>query len=405
MAELPAAGQTATETKWVTAWGTSQNGLGMTAISNATVRMIARVRLSGDAVRLRFDNSYGTSPVVIGKTLVGHRARGAMLAAGSNRPVTFNGSPGATLPAGGSIVSDPVPMRVIAGEDLAVSMYVPGVDIRPSQHGGALVTSYLSDNGAGDVAADEILPTPGLTTPARPSPFTNTTTSLFWLKAIDVRAPAEAGAIVALGDSITDGTCSTIDAHDRWVDGLAERLDLGGARLAVVNEGIGGNTLMREHLQPPPTSIPSIERLERDVLSHSGVTHVILFQGTNDIRREATAAQVIGAIQEIVTRVKSRRMKVVLATILPRHNAPPAGDNTGWSPAKSKIRSEVNGWIRTRAAVDGVLDFDRAMADPSNPDLNYPSFHCDGIHPNSRGYYQLAKSIPLGIFLGKPMTN
>jgi lysophospholipase L1-like esterase len=225
------------------------------------------------------------------------------------------------------------------------------------------------------------------------------------LKAIDVRAPADAGAIVALGDSITDGTCSTIDAHDRWVDGLAERLDLAGARVAVVNEGIGGNTLMREHLQPPPNSIPSLERLDRDVLSHSGVTHVILFQGTNDIRREATAAQVIGAIQEVIERVKSRGIKVVLATILPRHNAPPSGDNTGWSPAKSKIRSDVNGWIRSRAAVDGVLDFDRVMADPSNPDLNYPSFHCDGIHPNSRGYYELAKSIPLAIFLSKPNTN
>ena len=171
-------------------------------------------------------------------------------------------------------------------------MYIPDADVRPSQHGGAQVTSYVAANGAGDVSAEEAA-----------TPFTGTTTSMWWLKAIDVSTSSSTGAIVAFGDSITDGTCTTVDAHDRWEDLLAVRLALDAASLgrrdahkAVINEGIGGNTVTGEKLQPPPDSPPGVDRLDRDVLSHSGVTHVILFMGTNDIRREAPAAQVIAGM-------------------------------------------------------------------------------------------------------------
>jgi lysophospholipase L1-like esterase len=340
------------------------------------------------------DNTHGTSALRIGKAYVGLRARGATLSQGSNRPVLFGSAESVSVPPGGTRRSDPVALRVIAQQDLAVSLFIPDADVRPSQHSGALVTSYLASPGAGDRSSSE-----------SSEPFTGTTTAMPWLKAIDVLSPSASGVIVAFGDSITDGTCTTLDAHDRWEDWLAIRLALedervGGrdAHKAVVNEGIGGNTVTREALQPPPDSTPGTERLERDVLSHEGVSDVILFMGTNDIRRGASAAQVIAGMSQIVQRVKARRLNIVGATIIPRHNTPASGTNTGWTDAKTAIRREVNDWIRTRAPFDGVLDFDRVVRDPSNGDMIFGPFNCDGIHPTPRGYYEMGKSVPFALF-------
>jgi len=389
---LGAAAQQRTSDRWITAWGSSQNGLGMTAVTNATVRMIARVTIGGDAVRIRLDNTYGTTPLTIGSAYVGQCVQGAALAAGSNRQVRFNQSRTVTIPAGGSVQSDPVAMKVLAQTDLAVSLYIPDANVRPSQHSGAQVTSYITAAGSADLAADEA-----------PTSFTATTTSMFWLKAIDVSSATSSGAIVAFGDSITDGTCSTVDGHDRWEDWLAVRLALGdsggGMHRAVVNEGIGGNTLTRAHLQPSPDSAPGLERLDRDVLSHHGVTHVILFMGTNDIRREAPAAQVIDGTQEIVKRVRARGMKIIGVTIIPRHNRLPAENNTGWDAAKTKIRNDVNRWMRTSKPFDALIDFDAAVHDAQHTDLLYEPFNCgDGIHPSPRGYFEMGRVVPIDLF-------
>jgi lysophospholipase L1-like esterase len=381
--------------RWITAWGTSQQALGATGLSNATVRMIARVTIAGEAVRIRLDNAYGASPLSVGKAYVGLRIQGAVLATNSNRQVFFDKSAQVTVPAGGSVTSDPVPLRVMAQQDLAVSLHIPGADVRPSQHTAAQVTSYLTANGAGDTTADETA-----------VPFTATTTSTFLVKSVDVLSSMSPGAIVAFGDSITDGTCSTVDAHDRWEDVLAMRLAFDAssrgsadAHKAVVNEGIGGNTITREHLQPPPDSTPGLERLERDVLSHHGVTHVVLFMGTNDARREAPAAHIIAGTEDIVRRVKKAGLKIVGATMIPRHNRPPAENNTGWSAAKTRVRNEVNQWIRTKAPFDAVIDFDKMVKDPGNADLINPPFNCgDGIHPSPRGYYEMGRSVALNVF-------
>jgi lysophospholipase L1-like esterase len=169
----------------------------------------------------------------------------------------------------------------------------------------------------------------------------------------------------------------------------------------VLNEGIGGNTITREHLEPPPDSPPGIERLDRDVLSHAGVTDVVLFMGTNDIRRGASAAQVTRGMQELLTRLKARRLPVIAATIIPRHNVAPTGANTGWDDKKTAIRNEVNRWIRSNTSFDAVLDFDTVTRDPVNAELLYPPYNCgDGIHPSPAGYYAIGKSIPLNIFKG-----
>ena len=385
---------------WVTAWGTSQQVLADTPITNATVRMIARVTIPGDSIRIRLDNTFGTEPVTFGHAYVGYRIQGATLAAGSNRPLVFAQGSAVTIAPGGSVWSDPVRLPVLAQQDLAVSLYVPGSDVRPSQHTAAATTSYRSADGSGDVASEE----------SRTS-FAASTTSLWWLKAIDVESASSAGSIVTFGDSITDGTCSTVDAHDRWEDVMSARFSLereanaqGGRGprndlKAVVNEGIGGNTIAREGLMPPADSTPGLERLDRDVLTHHGVTDVVLFMGTNDIRRGAPAAQVIAGMTSIVQRVKAKGIRVAGATIIPRHNVAPVGTNTGWNAAKTSIRNEVNQWIRTRAPFDAVIDFDRVVRDPANPDLMQAPFNCgDGIHPSPAGYYAMGKSIELGLF-------
>ena len=376
--------------RWITAWATSQQGLGQEAVTDATVRLIARVTAGGESVRVRLDNTYGTDPLQIGSAYVGQRQRGPALLSGSNMQVRFAGSTSVTIAAGGSVTSDPIQMIVLPRQDLAVSLHVPGVNVRASQHRGALVTSYVSANGSGDLTAGETR-----------TGFTETITSMWWLKSIDVRTSSVGGAIVAFGDSITDGSCSTVDGHDRWEDWLAVRLDAmddPAARRSVVNEGIGGNTVIGEGLQPAPNSTPGVERFERDVLSHAGVTDVVLFMGTNDIRREASAQQVIAGTQSIIEQAHARGLRIHGVTIIPRHNRAPTENNSGWTPAKTRVRNQVNDWIRGDAPFDGVLDFDAVVRDPSNHDLILPAFNCDDIHPTSRGYYEMGWSVPLELF-------
>jgi len=378
---------------WVTAWGTSQQSLGETKITNATVRMIARVTIPGDSVRIRLDNTFGSAPVTFGRVTIGPRIQGAAIGEGLNKLVTFSKENSVTIPVGGSVRSDPVSLRVEAQQDLAVSLFVTGADVAPSQHSAAVVTSYVTANNAGDQTKSE-----------DGKPFTGKTTAMFWLKSIEVRPMAPAAAIIAFGDSITDGTCTTLDAHDRWEDVVAQRLAMmTPIRRSVVNEGIGGNTVTSAHLRPAANSPSGMDRLERDVLSHAGVTHVVLFMGTNDIRRDVGADELIEGTKTIITRIKAKGIKVIGATIIPRHNREPAPDNTGWDDAKTKIRNQVNEWIRTRAAFDGVIDFDKIVRSPSDPNLISPAYNCgDGIHPSPIGYFQMGKSVDLGLFLGGP---
>jgi lysophospholipase L1-like esterase len=385
---LSAAAQQTAGARWVTAWATSQQTLGDTSLTDATVRLMARVTATGESIRVRLDNTYGTRPLVVGAAAIGEPMRGATLTPGSSLAIRFDGATRVIVPAGGSVQSDPVVMPVLAQQDLAISLHLPEADVRPSQHNGAKVTSFLTANGSGDHTSDETA-----------NVFTETTTAMFWLKSIDVLSSTSTGTIVAFGDSITDGSCATDDGHNRWQDWVAVRLQLEamhGAHKAMVNEGIGGNTVTGE-ISPSPSSTPGTERLERDVLTHSGVTHVVLFMGTNDIRREATAAQVIAGTEEIIDRVHAKGMKIIGATIIPRHDRAPTENNSGWTPAKTATRNEVNGWIRT-APFDGILDFDLTVQDSADPNLIETSFNCDGIHPNPRGYYEMGSGVNLDLF-------
>jgi lysophospholipase L1-like esterase len=373
--------------KWVVAWSTSQETVASTTISNRTIRMLARVSIARTKVRIRLDNTFNTAPVTIGAAWIGRQltkrsgdqsSHAATLVAGSNTQLFFNGSSSVVIPAGGSVRSDDRSMTVISHEDLAVSLWVPDTGAHPAAHTSAQVRSFMTTNGAGDVASAE-----------SKTAFTTETTSTFWLKSIETLTATAPGAIVAFGDSITDGTCSSLEAHDRWEDWLSARLDatFGATAKAVVNEGIGGNTLT------PLRSNPGSDRLERDVFSHAAASDVLLFLGTNDIARGATAAQVIAAMQDTIGRVRARGLRIFGVTILPRADVPPAGS---WSSAKTEIRQNVNSWIRTSGTFDGVIDFDAAVRDATNHDVLSRPFNCsDDIHPTPRGYYQMGNAVNL----------
>jgi len=377
---------------WITAWSTSQQGSARTPVSNATLRLIARVTLPGDMVRVRLDNSFGNQPVTFSHVTIAPRVRGAAIAGELLRPVTFSGRTAVTLAAGSSVESDPATLHVEAEQDLAVSIFVQG-DAQPSQHNNAQVTSYATENGGGD----QTMSVDG-------KALDKNITSMPWLKSIAVLPATPASAIVAFGDSITDGTCSTLNAHDRWEDVLAERIALETpVRHAVLNEGIGGNTAVNlPNFDPPVNSPAGVDRFDRDVLSHAGVSHLIIFLGTNDIRRGATADQVITGLQNMMGRARAKGIIVIGATIVPRHSVVPGVADTGWDEQKTKIRNRVNDWIRREAGFDGVLDFDRVVRSSKNPDLLNPAYNCgDGIHPSPIGYFEMGKSIDLHLFEGR----
>ncbi len=283
-----------------------------------------------------------------------------------------------TIPAGGSVKSDSVSMNVFAQQDLAVSLYIPDANVHASAHSSAQVHSFMTANSAGDFSGDE-----------SKTAFTSGTTSMFWLKAIEVHS-VSAGAVAALGDSITDGTCSTVDTHDRWEDWISTRLDAdaGPAAKAMLNEGIGGNTVTTIR------SNSAIERLDRDVLSHPCLTDVVVFSGINDINKGASASQVIAGLQDLVARIKAAGVRVVGATLIPRQDVSPAGS---WTTTKTSIRNSVNSWIRTSGAFDAVVDFDHMVRDPVNVNNIRPEFNCDSVHPTPRGYFEIGRLFPLSV--------
>ena len=376
--------------QWVASWGSSLQGSSPEewTLTDATIRLIARSTISGDRVRVRLENTFGEDPLTIGAVSIGLQNIGPSLVSDSNRTVQFNGSSTVTIPAGEYVVSDAVTLIVQAEQGLAVSLFIPGSDVRSSIHRGALTTSYVTESARGDQTAN-----------SDGEVYSKTTPSMHWLSAVEIFSSTARGAVVAFGDSITDGSCATTDGHDRWEDVLYTRLldATGRARLGMINAGIGGNTAIRV---PPVGSIPGVERLDRDVFSLAGVTHVIVFLGTNDIRRNATADQVIAGLDEIVGRAKTRGLKVIAATIIARNPLPRRGlpPELGFGAERNTDRHAVNQWIRVNENLDAVLDFDAVVRDPIDRNLINSIYDCDGIHPNVFGYAAMGRSIDLSLF-------
>ena len=331
---------------------------------NQSVRMVIKPDIFGNHFRLRFSNLYGTAPLNLDRVALGIQASGAGLVPGSNRLVTFNGgNTSVSIPAGGRLYSDAVELNVtpddplLAGRKLAVSMYVAGPSGTLSVHNFAFQTSYLAEPGSGDRVAKV----------NGNQAFPYTTTSSFIIDQLDVEAPAATRVLACLGDSLTDGVFSTINGDDRYPNYLSQRLHtLYGNTVSVVNAGIGGDPV----LQPGG----ALDRLERDVLSLSGVTDVIWFQAINDFRFPVTPQDIIDGYGAGVQRMHAAGISVTGATVTSSLHCTTipvyATDET------NAARMTLNAFIRTSGLYDHVADFDTATVDPTSGELR-PAFSAD----------------------------
>jgi lysophospholipase L1-like esterase len=330
-------------------------------------------------------NAFGTAPLVVGAAHVALRTKDAGIDAGTGRTLKFNGSASTTIPAGAIIISDPVNLQVQAAADLVVDLYVPG-DTAASgspitMHTGANQTSYVSSTGNYVGAADNF-------------PVAATTPSWFLLARVEVVAPPTTGVIVAIGDSITDGSRSTPNTNNRWPDLLARRLSQAtGTRMAVLNAGIGGNRVLNDG-----AGQNLLARFDRDVLVQPGVTHVIVLEGINDIGQARanpipSAADLIAAHRQIIQRARARGLKIFGGTLTPFEGA------GYWTPQGEAKRAALNEWIRTGKEYDGVIDFDLATRDPNQPTKFLAPYNSgDNLHPSDAGYQAMANAIDLSLF-------
>jgi lysophospholipase L1-like esterase len=374
---------------WVGTWTTAPAPAETGAFNNQTLRMTMRASLGGNRVRVRISNAYGRRPLEIGGVHIALRDAGAAIMAGSDRQLNFSGAATATVAAGAVLFSDSVDLELPPLADLAVSVYLPGEIPNDFQITGryARQTNYVSP--------------PGDFTAAKLMPIASLTSDWFFVCGVDVLATADTGGIVALGDSLTDGNISTIDAFCRWPDQLARRLMARdrGRPMAVMNQGLGGNRILFDI-----RGDSGLRRFDRDVLSQPGVSHVIVMLGTNDLRNrwkkpeeEPTAEQMIAGLQQMVVRARSSSIKVIGATLTPFGNETYMAN--AWNPQREEIRLAVNGWIRDGGVFDAAADFDRALRDPEHPTQMLPSYDCgDGLHPSDLGYCKMGDAIDVSLF-------
>ncbi|MEW2610052.1 SGNH/GDSL hydrolase family protein [Streptomyces sp. NPDC047880] len=357
----------------VVTWASSAGHVGEAADGRG-YRLMVHTSVGGSDLRVRLSNAFGDRPVTFRNVHAGLRRDGAALVPGSNRRLTFRGARSVTVPAGGVVYSDPLPGSVPAGRTLAVSLYVPRAGGALTGHWLAMQTSYTT---RGDHAAEE-----------GAARWKQRIGSWFYLDAVTVRPRRAAGAVAALGDSITDGWHSTTGHNRRWPDYLARRLGASaGSVEGVANAGIAGNKVL---LDGPGQS--ALNRLQRDALSLPGVRTVFLFQGVNDIKAEpaATSAGLIAGYRRLIDRAHAAGKCVVGATIAPYKGW------QEWDPAGEAVRRQVNAFIRDSGAFDAVTDFDRVLRSPRDPERLLPAFDGgDHLHPNDKGMRAMADAVDL----------
>ncbi|MEO8361975.1 MAG: SGNH/GDSL hydrolase family protein [Vicinamibacteria bacterium] len=368
-------------------------GQSMLHFRNQTLRQIAHVTLGGRRVRIVLSNTFGTAALNIGAAQAALRDKDASIVPRSNRVLTFGGATNAAVPAGAILVSDPVDLNVPDLSDLAIDLYLPddtaAMKSPLTTHAAAWQTGYVSSPGnhAGVTAMSV------QTTTAYRRGDGLPTATWFFLTRVEIMAAANTGAIVAIGDSITDGTASTMDTNNRWPDHLARRLVNGGVRMAVLNAGIGGNRVLNEGNGPS-----ALQRFDRDVIAQPGLTHVIVFEGINDIgqaRQNASpsAADLIAAHKQMIERAHARGLKIYGGTLTPFEGS------SAWTPAGEAKRQALNEWIRISKAYDAFVDFDAAVRDPSHPTRTLAQYDPgDHLHLNPAGYQALADVIDLHLF-------
>ena len=410
---------------WVAAWTASAQG--PYPVGNATVqpelkfalptpergandqsfRLILRPDVWGREARIRLTNAFGTKPVTFDDVGVALQTSGAVLVPRSGRPITFTGKSSVTLAPGQSLVSDPVTLPFVKDRDdpmlanrkLALSLHVAGESGPMTWHAEAMTTSYLSRPGGGSHGREE-----------GDVNFPFSTTSWFFVDEVDMLTPG-AQTIVAFGDSITDGTASTLNGDDRWPDVFARRLHAAlGSRFSVVNAGIGGNMVVgpANYAANPFAGGPAAtDRLERDVLSLPNVTKIIWLEGINDFGNAgADPEKVEDGVKAIVQKLRERLpgAKIYMATLTSALNS-----NNGGYGAKAidEKRRAYNQFIRTAGIFDGVIDFDGATTDPATGEMKAefrPNSTIGGpgdrLHPNRAGYAAMGNAISFPALFG-----
>lgn len=413
--------------KWITSWAGSVQGpypVGnpsaqpnmslvfpdpQAGARDQSFRLIVRPDAWGRQTRIRLSNALGKQPVQIDDVHVGLQSGGAELVRGSNQPVTFGGKPQVTIAPGASVWSDAVelpfvtaiPAQGLEGRNLAVSFHVAGQSGPMTWHAKALTTSYVTLPGAGAKGKSEV-----------EADFPFSTASWYFLDAVDMMMPAETRLVVAFGDSITDGTASTMNGNDRWPDVLARRLHKAyGQKVVVVIAAIGGNQIAGPAEYSPDKPFPggpsSAMRLERDVLELSGVNQLIWLEGINDFSKNgnAQAADVIAKMTEGVARLKKAGISVVGATVTSALGSSSAAH--GFAEQDQK-RRQLNEFIRSSSMFDAVIDFDQVILDPATGQMK-PEFVPDStvggpgdkLHPNRVGYQAMGNSIDLRVIAGR----
>jgi lysophospholipase L1-like esterase len=373
---------------WVGTWSASPQPAGVPIQFNGqTVRQIVHTSLGGDGVRVRFSNAYGTSALVIGAAHVALSAGGASIVQITDRALTFNGLSAITIPSGALAVSDPVALAVPALSDLAVSLYLPDNVTATTEHSVALQATYIST--AGDFTGAATLEA-------------TISQSFYFLTGVEVRARERAGAIVALGDSLTDGFGSTPGTNQRWPDDLAARLqsNSGTSRLAVLNAGISGNRMLHDFV-----GTSALARFDRDVLVQTRARYVIVMAGNADFlipglignpAQAVTVAEVVQGHRQVIDRAHALGLTIYGGTATPIEGYPFPGF---WSAALEQKRQAVNLWIRTSNAYDAVIDFDMVVRDPTHSSRILPIYDSgDHAHPNDAGYKAMADAIDLSLF-------
>jgi lysophospholipase L1-like esterase len=388
--------------RWIGTWAAAQqvpepaNALAAADMTDATLREVVHLSLGGRELRVRFSNVFGTGPLHIAAAHLARPAGAGGIDPASDTPLTFSGHPDVTIPAGADYLSDPARFDAPALSDLAITVYLDRPPRGETSHPGSRSTTYL-------VHGDEV----SAVTLVRP----RTIDHWFEISGVDVVAPAAARAVVALGDSITDGHAAITNRNTRWTDFLAGDLQAHRATrdVAVLNEGIGGNRLLNDGLGPS-----ALARFDRDVLAQAGVRYLIVLEGINDLGtltregevpkavHQALVRRMIGAYRQIVERAHAHGIEVYGATIMPD------GGNASYHPdAESEAdRESVNAWIRAPGHFDAVIDFDRITRDPVAPERLAAAVDSgDHLHPGPAGYKAMADAVSLALFERRGLRN
>jgi lysophospholipase L1-like esterase len=388
---LPGAASLAqTAAPWVATWGAAPAGPPSSSIltlSNQTLRLIVHASVAGSRARIRVSNELGSTALNVGAARIALRASGATLVAGTDRQLLFSGRTSVSIPAGGTAFSDPVSLNVPPFADLAVSLYLPASTRVTTVHDAALQTSYVST--AGNQAAN-------------PSLAINRTIGTWpFLTEVDVSGAysglSASRAVVAFGDSLTDGQASGANLNRRWPDHLARRLQLElgvSGNIGVANRGISANSLLTEFPTSAWAGQKGITRFDRDVARTSGARWVVNLIGINDIIYSAVSSdRLINGHLQLVAKARAAGLRAIGGTLLPFEG------QTSYTASREAVRTRFNAWMRNGGAYDAVVDFDRALRDPARlTRLRAVYDSGDHLHPNTSGYQAMAQAVPLTLF-------